>query len=530
MTDDKMLVARDLDVHYGELQVLFGVNLEVNRGEIVALLGTNGAGKSTLLRAITGLVEPSRGSITVDGRDTTHTPPDRIARGGVAVVPGGEGVFTQLSVAENLRLAAWGRPRSADRAAELREALDRFPILVDRLQETAGNLSGGQQQMLALAMAFVTRPRLLIIDELSLGLAPTVVGDLLEVVRSLRDAGTTILLVEQSVNVALTVADRAYFLEKGEVRFEGPARDLLDRPDLLRAVFLRTDLVEADDPGSRSIDRTAPPVLSVRDVTVSFGGVHALEGVDLDVHRGEIVGFLGPNGAGKTTLFDVISGYLVADRGSMTLDHDGRAVELDRLTVHRRSRLGLGRSFQDGRLFPGLTVRETIAVALEQHVDVRDPMAAALHLPAVVDSEDAVRLRVEEIIEILGLGDQSNAFTRELSTGTRRVVDLGCVLAQSPSVILLDEPSSGIAQREAEALAPVLRDVRDQLGASVLVSEHDLPLLSSIADRFVALDLGRVVTEGTPSEVVAHPTVVAAYLGADEAAIFRSTPTHTGSS
>ena len=530
MTDAKILVARDLDVHYGELQVLFGVDLEVARGEIVALLGTNGAGKSTLLRAITGLVEPSGGSITFDGHDTTRTPPDKIASRGVAVVPGGEGVFTQLSVADNLRLAAWGRPRRTDHAAELAEALDRFPVLVGRLDETAGNLSGGQQQMLALAMAFLARPRLLIIDELSLGLAPTVVGDLLDVVRALRDAGTTILLVEQSVNVALTVADRAYFLEKGEVRFEGPARDLLDRPDLLRAVFLRTGLSETVDRETRTIDRTAPPVLSVRDVTVSFGGVHALDGVDFDVHHGEIVGFIGPNGAGKTTLFDFITGYQTGARGSITLDRPGSSVELHGLPVHRRSRMGLGRSFQDGRLFPGLTVRETIAVALEQHVQVRDPVAAALFLPAVVDSEDAVRLRVEEIIEILGLGDHRNAFTRELSTGTRRVVDLGCVLAQSPSVILLDEPSSGIAQREAEALAPVLRDVRDELGASLLVIEHDLPLLSSIADRFVALDLGRVVAEGSPTDVVAHPAVVAAYLGTDEAAISRSSPTQTGPS
>jgi len=326
--------------------------------------------------------------------------------------------------------------------------------------------------------------------------------------------------------VALTVADRAYFMEKGEIRFEGPTAELLERPDLLRSVFLRTAAAEVgaeeDEARAHSGLREGPPVLEVRDVTRSFGGVRALDGVSFDLRPGEILGFIGPNGAGKTTLFDVISGFTPADRGSVRLLSGGEMVELRDKPTHVRSWLGLGRSFQDGRLFPGLTVHEAIAVALEQHVEVRDPVAAALHLPSVVDSEDAVADRVDELVELLGLGAYRDKFVRELSTGTRRVVDLACVLAQGPTVLLLDEPSSGIAQREAEALAPMLRRVRDELGASLLVIEHDLPLLSSIADRLIALDLGRVVAEGTPAEVVEHPAVVASYLGTDEAAITRS--------
>jgi branched-chain amino acid transport system ATP-binding protein len=374
------------------------------------------------------------------------------------------------------------------------------------------------------------------IDELSLGLAPTVVTQLLEMVRSLRDEGTTVILVEQSVNLALTVAERAYFMEKGEVRFEGPAAELLDRPDLLRAVFLRAASAEepaaemvvgapetaAGTEGHRSAVRDCPPVLEVRDVARRFGGVRALDGVSFDVHPGEILGFIGPNGAGKTTLFDVISGYTPADAGTIRLRVDGELVDLHDAPTHVRSWRGLGRSFQDGRLFPGLTVHEAIAVALEQHVEVRDPMAATLHLPSVSDSEERVHARVDELIDLLALGAYRDKFVRELSTGTRRVVDLACVLAQGPTVLLLDEPSSGIAQREAEALAPMLRRVRDDLGASLLVIEHDLPLLSSISDRMIALDLGRPVAEGTPAEVVEHPAVVASYLGTDEAAVVRS--------
>jgi branched-chain amino acid transport system ATP-binding protein len=257
-------------------------------------------------------------------------------------------------------------------------------------------------------------------------------------------------------------------------------------------------------------------------VTRRFGGVRALDGVSFDVRPGEILGFIGPNGAGKTTLFDVISGYTPADGGSIRLLSGGALVDLHDAPTHVRSWRGLGRSFQDGRLFPGLIVHEAIAVALEQHVDVRDPVAATLHLPSVQDSEEKVQARVDELIELLALGAYRDKFVRELSTGTRRVVDLACVLAQGPNVLLLDEPSSGIAQREAEALAPMLRRVRDQLGASLLVIEHDLPLLGQISDRMIALDLGRVVAEGTPAEVIEHPAVVASYLGTDESAITRS--------
>jgi branched-chain amino acid transport system ATP-binding protein len=552
----KMLLARDVSVHYGSVQVLFGVNFEIDEGEIVALLGTNGAGKSTLLKAISGLVQASDGAVIFDGRDMTHTPPDEVAKRGVSMVPGGQGVFTQLSVADNLRLAGWQQKIDRD---ELRIATDRvvetFPILRERWDVAAGDLSGGQQQMLTLGMAFIGRPRLLMIDELSLGLSPVVVGQLLTMVRMLKEQGTTIILVEQSVNVALTVAERAYFMEKGEIRFEGPTTELLARPDLLRSVFFSQaeqaelagephlaaptvpDLpepvvpvttVRAADVGSgngESGNGAEPPqpVLEVRDIVKRFGGVRALDGVSFDVAPDEILGFIGPNGAGKTTLFDVISGFDRVDQsGTVRLRRNGNTYDLHDIPTHVRSWRGLGRSFQDGRLFPGLTVNETIAVALEQHVEVRDPIAATLHLPAVSDSEEQVDLAVADLVDLLGLGSFRDKFVRELSTGTRRIVDLACVLAQGPKVVLLDEPSSGIAQREAEALGPVLKRVREELGASLLVIEHDLPLLMSIADRMIALDLGRLVVDGDPQEVIDHPTVVESYLGTDAAAIARS--------
>jgi branched-chain amino acid transport system ATP-binding protein len=231
---------------------------------------------------------------------------------------------------------------------------------------------------------------------------------------------------------------------------------------------------------------------------------------------------MGPNGAGKTTLFDVISGFLAADRGTIVIGENEDAADVTRLSAASRARLGLGRSFQDGRLFSSLSVKETVALALERHLSNRDPISAALHLPTVHKAEAAVDLRVEELLEMLGITDFRDKLVRELSTGSRRIVDLACILAHDPSVLLLDEPSSGIAQREAEALGPLLLKVRERTGATLLVIEHDVPLLLGIADRVIALDLGEIVASGEPQDVVHDERVVHSYLGAAGTAVGRS--------
>ena len=542
--DGPLLSCKGIDMAYGPVQILFGVDFEVYPGEIVALLGTNGAGKSTLLKGICGLVRPKAGKVMFKGEDITKVPADLTAKRGISLMPGGKGVFPTLTVDENLRMAAWLIQHDEDRIEMAKaDVLDLFPVLAERHNQMAGNLSGGEQQMLALGSALMTEPDLLMIDELSLGLAPTIVGQLLEVVQQIHDRGTTVVIVEQSVNVALNLAKRAVFMEKGEVRFEGPAADLLERPDILRSVFIagaasqgaaesaldveghkapsrrpRTRKQAEAQPEPSRVAPDAKVVLACRDLVKRFGGITAVDHVDLEVRQGEIVGLIGHNGAGKTTLMDCVSGFLQLNGGRVIL----RGVDVTDWAPHLRSRGAMGRSFQDALLFPTLTVFETIAVARERHLASRDMFAAALQLPASYESELEVTEVVGELIDLMGLGAYRQKLTGELSTGTRRIVDLACILAQDPKVLLLDEPSGGVAQKETEALGPLLRRVQERTGCSILIIEHDMPLLSGLCDRLVALELGAVIAEGTPTEVLNHPAVIASYLGTDEKAIARS--------
>ena len=233
------LQVNNLDFCYGPVQVLFDVGFELRKGETLALLGTNGAGKSTLLRVISGLGTPRRGVVRLGGRTITYTSPQLRAALGIHQLPGGKGVFPGMTVHQNLTMGAYIHRRDRDDVTgRIDRVLELFPDLAQRQGQGAASLSGGQRQMLALARVLLHDPEILLIDELSLGLAPTVVQDLLVIIERLQEQGQTIIIVEQSLNVALAVADRAIFLEKGQIRFEGPAQELLERDDLARAVFL----------------------------------------------------------------------------------------------------------------------------------------------------------------------------------------------------------------------------------------------------------------------------------------------------
>jgi len=265
----------------------------------------------------------------------------------------------------------------------------------------------------------------------------------------------------------------------------------------------------------RNLD--AKPPLITQGLHVRFGGVVALAEPDIRVDAGEIVGLIGPNGAGKTTLINVISGSLRPDRGSVQVF----GWEVADLAPEFRTAFGLARTFQDARLFGGLSVVETIQVAMTYRRRV-GTLSAMVASPWARATESCSRRDAEAIIERFGLTPWAEALTSELSTGTRRICDLAAQVAAEPKLLLLDEPTAGVAQREAEAFGPLLRRIRDELDCSVVIVEHDMPLLMGLCDRVYAMEAGKVIAEGTPERIRQDPLVIASYLGNIEAAVKRS--------
>jgi branched-chain amino acid transport system ATP-binding protein len=232
-----LLEVKDLDVHYGAIHALHGISVTVEQGEIVTLIGSNGAGKSSTLRAISGLVVPSKGSIHFDGRSIAGRPPHEIVRAGLAHAPEGRGIFANLTVDENLELGAYPRRDKAGIARDREHSLELFPRLRERIDQRAGTLSGGEQQMLAIGRALLARPKLLMLDEPSLGLAPQVVQTIFKIIREINASGTTILLVEQNAHMALTTAHRAYVIEVGSIVMSDTAA-VLAQSDEVRKAYL----------------------------------------------------------------------------------------------------------------------------------------------------------------------------------------------------------------------------------------------------------------------------------------------------
>ncbi len=507
-----LLSCHRLDVAYGGAVAVRGVSLSLAPGEILAVVGLNGAGKTSLLRALAGLEPAAHGTVELDGQDITMWLPHLRARLGMAYVPGGSAVLSALTVRENLVVAGGDEAGIAD-------AFRRFPALEERAQTAAGNLSGGEQQVLAVAQALMRRPRVLLVDELSLGLSPEALAQVLLLVTELAAAGTAVVLVEQSISTAMTIADTAIFMENAVVRYQGPASALRDHPELFSSVAFGAGGASVSGGGSevaraRAAQRTERDVvLHVDGVSAAYGDVRVVDDVTLDVVAGEVVGILGPNGAGKTSLFDCLSGALPVAEGTVTLFGD----DITALSPHRRAERGLMRSFQSVRLFPSLTVRDCIAVALETRLKVKSSAFAGLWLPPARAEERRVEERVDELLELLRLEAVALAPVGSLSLGSRRMVDLACQLAARPKVLLLDEPAAGLAQGETELLGPLVGRISSDLDCAVLIIEHNVQVLASVAHRLVAMRSGAVIAEGAPTDVLTDPDVRRSYFGADTA-------------
>ena len=436
-------------------------------GEIVALLGTNGAGKSTLLKAISGIVDPIGGAIFFDGRDITHADGRQTAELGIVAGAGRQGRVPDPHGRRAPPRRGRGSTATTPRPAQANEEVyEIFPRLRERIDQLAGNLSGGEQQMLALGMAFIAKPKLLMIDELSLGLAPTIVEQLLGIVRRIQASGTAIILVEQSINVALTVAERAYFLEKGEVRFEGPTAELLERDDIVRSVFLagrrprrgrgaererhRDGRAGATAPARR---RAGAPRGRRRRPSASAASAPST------TRRSRCARARSSASSAPTA---------PARRRSSTSSPassspDGGRVALRR---HRRHRAAPGPAglARPRPLVPGRPPRpvahrrrEPGARARAPHRGARPPRLVPRPARPCARSRTTWRGRSQDLIELMSLGAFRDKFVRELSTGSRRIVDLAMCIAHDPKVLLLDEPSSGIAQTGDRGARPAAR-------------------------------------------------------------------------
>ncbi len=230
-----MLEIKDIEVFYGMIQAIKGVSFEVNEGEVIALIGANGAGKTTILHSITGLIAPKKGHILFEGQEITTTPAHKIVSMGMAHVPEGRRVFAQLTVLENLKMGAFTRKDKDEVEESLIRVYKRFPRLEERKNQMAGTLSGGEQQMLAMGRALMSRPRIILMDEPSMGLSPIFVNEIFDIIREVSEGGTTVLLVEQNAKKALSIADRAYVLETGKIVLDGKAQDLLNDDSVKKA-------------------------------------------------------------------------------------------------------------------------------------------------------------------------------------------------------------------------------------------------------------------------------------------------------
>ena len=505
---DVFLNVENLGVQYGRVTGVEDVTFSVGRHEAVALVGPNGAGKTSTLRAIAGLMPRSgvrlRGEIILEGTSVRGSTPWDVSNLGVAMVPAITKVFAHLSVKEHLQLAGL-RLGQQELAAAQERALDLFPRLRDRIGASGAMLSGGERQMLALAAATIRNPSLLMVDELSQGLAPSAVSVIVAALRSLVKEGMALLIVEQSLGTALALADRYYVMEAGRIVGEHAGGDVEGSDGVRSSYFGARD--DGRDPHTRasiispSVESAASevtvPRVRVNDVSVHFKGLSALKDVTIEVRAKEMVGLIGPNGAGKSTLLNCINGAVRPSKGEIWI----KGEPTRGMPAHRVSRLGVARTFQSAELWKSMEVMDVVQLGTH---------------PLRVRNR-AGREMAEEALDFVGLQGIESRRVSDLPYGYAKLVDLARALAAKPDILLLDEPASGLTQKERTAMIEILNRIRHELHLTALLVEHDMQMVRDTCPSIFVLSHGSVIGAGEPDTVLGQDDVARELLGLSRA-------------